>query len=48
MRFFNTSKDVQSLRINKEVNKTLNLNEVHIERDTNLKTNQVGSFLVKL
>lgn len=48
LRFFNTSKDVQSLRINKEVNKTLNLNEVHIERDTNLKTNQVGSFLVKL
>ena len=48
LRFFNTSKDVQSLRINKEVNKTLNLNEVHIERSTNLKTNQVGSFLVKL
>ena len=48
LRFFNTSKDVQSLCINKEVNKTLNLNEVHIERDTNLKTNQVGSFLVKL
>ena len=48
LRFFNTSKDVQPLRINKQVNKVLNLNEVQIERDTNLKTNQVGSFLIKL
>lgn len=48
LRFFNTDNDVQCLCLNKEVDKTLNLNEERCDRDTCLKTNQVGSFFVKL
>lgn len=48
LRFFNTDNDVQCLCLNKEVDKTLNLNEEQCDRDTCLKMNQVGSFLVKL
>lgn len=48
LRFFNTANDVQCLCLNKEVDKALNLNEEQCDRDTCLKTNQVGSFLIKL